>query len=224
MPSRVLVDNDIIEARLDYTPDNFMVMQTSPDIPEVTADLTAGVQLPEGVRVASEVHAAMNLRGDGALTGEVAPSDGNALLLLSNVEDGNVRKDLINNLLLDPGQQDNQINAVEQVVTQNNFRGVVIDYREVDALPSARADFVFLMTRLADRLGAINKEVVGRVAAPTQISAEDWDTLGYDWVALSQVVDKLVVPAPVDPRAYRANGEVNAMLAWKFVQGVPTDD
>ena len=214
MPSRVLVDNDIIEARLDYTPDNFMVMQTSPDIPEVTADLTTGVQLPEGVRVASEVHAAMNLRGDGALTGEVAPSDGNALLLLSNVEDGNVRKDLINNLLLDPGQQDNQINAVEQVVTQNNFRGVVIDYREVDALPSARADFVFLMTRLADRLGAINKEVVVRVAAPTQISAEDWDTLGYDWVALSQVVDKLVVPAPVDPRAYRANGEVNAMLAW----------
>lgn len=214
MPSRVLVENDIIEARLNYVPANFMVMQTSPDIPEVTADLTAGVQLPEGVRVASEVQAAMNLRGDGALTGEVAPSDGNALLLLSNVEDGNVRKDLINNLLLDPGQQDNQLNAVEQAVTQNNFRGVVIDYREVDALPSARADFVFLMTRLADRLHALNKELVVRVAAPAQLSAEEWDTLGYDWIGLTQVVDKLAVPAPVDPRAYRTNGEVDAMLAW----------
>lgn len=214
LPSRVLVENEIIEARLNFVPGNFMVMQTSPDIPEVTADLTAGVKLPEGVRVASEVQARMNLRGDGALTGEVAPSDGNSLLLLSNVEDENVRKDLINNLLLDPGQQDNQINAVEQAVTQNNFRGVVIDYREVDALPSARADFVFLLTRLADRLHAINKEVIVRVAAPAQISAEEWDTLGYDWVNLSHVVDKLVVPAPVDPRAYRANGEMDAMLSW----------
>ncbi len=214
IPSQVLVDNQIIEARLTEVPDNFMVMQTNPDIPEVTANLVGDIQIPEGVRVASEIRYMATLRGDGALMGEPPADAANTLLLLSNVEDGNPRTDLINNLLLDPGRQDNQLNAVEQYVTQANFRGVVVDYRDVDPLPSARADFVYLMTRLADRLHAINKEVVVRVTTPVQISAEEWDTDGYDWMALSKVVDKLVVPAPVDPRAYRENGEMSAMLLW----------
>ncbi|MEZ4674209.1 MAG: hypothetical protein R2932_08210 [Caldilineaceae bacterium] len=154
------------------------------------------------------------LRGDGALIGEPPADAANSLLLLSNVEDGTARTDLINNLLLDPGRQDNQLNAVEQFVTQSNFRGVVVDYRDVDPLPSARADFVYLMTRMADRLHKLNKEVHVRVATPMQLSAEEWNTDGYDWIALSQVVDKLVVPAPIDPRAYRTNGEMDAMLSW----------
>lgn len=214
IPSRVLVENDIVEARLTEVPPYFMVMQTSPDIPEVTANLIGDTQLPEGVRVASEIHHMATLRGDGALIGEPPVDAANTLLLLSNVEDGTPRTDLINNLLLDPGQQDNQLNAVEQYVTQANFRGVVVDYREVDPLPSARADFVYLMTRLTDRLHSLNKEVHVRVATPVQVSAEEWHTAGYDWVALGRIVDKLVVPAPVDPRAYRANGEMEAMLAW----------
>jgi hypothetical protein len=214
LPSRVLVEEDKIEAHLNQLPPNFMVMQTSPDIPEVTANLGSGQQLPENVRVAGEVRGSMLLRGDGALSGEIPDSNGNTLLLVSNIENGVVRSDLINNLLLDPGQQDNQLNAVEQTLLEKNFRGVEIDYREVDALPSARADFVFLMTRMAERLHASNKELIVRVASPVQISAEDWDTLGYDWVALSRVVDKLVVPAPLDPRAYRADGEMDALLSW----------
>lgn len=214
LPSRVLVGEDKIEARLNFLPPNFMVMQTSPDIPEVTANLNVSQQLPENVRMAGEVRGAMTLRGDGALNGEVPPSNGSTLLLVSNVEDGVVRSDLINNLLLEPGQQDNQINAIEQVVLENNFRGVVIDYREVDAAPSARADFVFFMTRLSERLHNSNKEVVVRVAQPAQISAEDWNTFGYDWMALSRVADKLIVPASLDPRAYRADGEMAALLSW----------
>ncbi|MBX3012036.1 MAG: SH3 domain-containing protein [Caldilineaceae bacterium] len=214
LPSKVLITEDKVEARLTTVPPNFMVMQTSPDIPEVTANLTNSQQLPENVRVASEVRGGMILRGDGALSGEVPESTGNTLLLITNVENGSVRSDLINNLLLDPGQQDNQINAVEQVLLERNFRGAVVDYREVDALPSARADFVFLMTRMAERLHANNKELIVRVATPSQISADEWNTLGYDWIALSQVVDKLIIPAPLDPRAYRAGGEMDALLSW----------
>lgn len=214
LPSRVLIEEEKIEARLSYLPQNFMVMQTSPDIPEVTANLSDGHQLPENVRVAGEVRGNMTLRGDGALNGQPPASNGNTLLLVSNVENGVVRSDLVNNLLLEPGQQDNQLNTIEQTLLENDFRGVVMDYREVDALPSARADFVFFMTRLAERLHASNKELIVRVAQPLQISAEDWDTLGYDWVALSRVADKLIVPAPIDPRAYRADGEMDALLSW----------
>ena len=214
LPSRVLVGEDKIEARLNFLPPNFMVMQTSPDIPEVTANLNVGQQLPENVRMAGEVRGMMTLRGDGALNGEVPPSTGNTLLLISNVEGNTVRSDLINNLLLEPGQQDNQLAAIEKVVAENNFRGVVIDYREVDAAPSARADYVFFITRVAERLHNLGKEVIVRVAQPTQISAEEWNTLGYDWVALSSVTDKLIVPAPIDPRAYRTDGEMAALLSW----------
>ncbi len=214
IPSKVIASEERIAAQLDFLPPNFMVMQTSPDIPEVTADLSDGRTLPENVRVAGEVRGSMHLRGDGALSGEPPESNGNTLLLVNNVENGVVRSDLINNLLLDPGQQDNQINAIEQVVLERNYRGVVLDYREVDAAPSARADFVFLMKRIAERLHTNNKELVVRVAQPSQISAEDWNTGGYDWAALSNIVDKLIIPAPVDPRAYRADGEMDALLAW----------
>ncbi|MEZ4860010.1 MAG: SH3 domain-containing protein [Caldilineaceae bacterium] len=214
LPSKVLVTEEQIEAQLDHSPANFMVMQTSPGIPEVTANLGINGQLPEGVRVANEVRGGMYLRGDGDLSGEAPTSSGNTLLLISNVEDSGPRTDLINNLLLDPGQQDNQVNAVDSVVNEKNFRGVIFDYREVDALPSARADFVFLMTRIAERLHTNNKELLVRVASPVQISADDWNTLGYDWVALSRVVDKIIVPASDDPRAYEPNGEMEAMLEW----------
>lgn len=214
IPSRVLVENDIIEARLNDVPENFMVMQTSPDIPEVTANLIDDAALPEGARVANEIRYTATLRGDGALNGEIPADAQNTLLLLTNVEDGNARTDLINNLLLDPGRQDNQLNEVVNYVTQGNFRGVVVDYRDVDPLPSARADFVYLMKRMADRLHALEKELIVRVAAPVQVSAEEWNTDGYDWVALNDVVNKIMVPAPVDPRAYRTNGEMEAMLSW----------
>ncbi len=214
IPSRVLVDNDIIEANLGFVPENFMVMQTSPDIPEVTANLVDYGALAEDIRVASQIRHVATLRGDGALSGEIPADAQRTLLMITNVEDGNPRTDLINNLLLDPGRQDNQLNEVARFVEQGNFSGVVVDYRDVDPLPSARADFVYLIKRMADRLHALEKSLIVRVATPVQISPEDWNTDGYDWVALSQIADKLIVPAPVDPRAYRNNGEMDAMLAW----------
>ena len=36
-----------------------------------------------------------------------------------------------------------------------------------------------LLKRMADRLHAINKEIIVRVAAPVQVSVEEWNTDGY---------------------------------------------
>jgi uncharacterized protein YraI len=85
-------------------------------------------------------------------------------------------------------------------------------------VPSARADYVHLITRLAERLHANNKILAVRVEMPRQISADAWDTLGYDWSGLGRVVDRLIVPAPVDPRAYQANGEMDALLSFATAQ------
>ena len=219
VPNNVLASNDTIESYLDYAPRHFMVMQTNRPVPAVTAELGLAGELPQGAAVAAVVQAGLYLRGDGALEGEPPVNTGQTTPVIRNWEgDGftvtNVRTDLINNLLLDPGQQENQLVAIEQVVIQQNYPGVVIDYRGVDAVPSARADFVHLMTNLANRLHALGKTLAVRVEPATQISAEGWDTKGYDWRRLGRVADKIIVPAPVDPRSYQAGGEMDALLRF----------
>jgi uncharacterized protein YraI len=219
VPNLVLAADDRIEARLDYVPANFLVVQTSPPVPSVTADLGIGGQLPTDARVSAFVQAGLYLRGDGALDG-LAPENTDATLPVIRNWEGDgatvkvVRTDLINNLLLDPGQQENQLNAIDQVIIQKNYAGIVIDYRGIDATPSARADFAHLIGKLADRLHAAGRTLAVRVEPASPVSAEEWDTKGYDWRALGGVVDKLIVPAPLDPRAYEPGGEMEALLTF----------
>ncbi len=214
VPSSVLMPDEKIEARLDYVPASFMVMQTVAKEAAVAADLGSEGQLPNGAVVAIQMKAGLLLRGDGALDGVAPPNEGTTVPVIRNWESGVVRTDLVNNLLMDPGQQENQLTAIEQLSIEQNYLGIAIDYRGVDALPTARADFVHLMRKLAERLHNAGKTLTVRVEAPTQISAEEWDTQGYDWRNLGKVVDKLIIPAPVDPRAYQANGEMEALLRW----------
>ncbi len=220
IPNTVVANEEKIESHLTFVPRNFMVMQTTAPAPAVTADLGLNGALPQGVNVVQEAKAGLYLRGDGALDGAAPPNPtGNTVPVIRNWEgDGltvsGVRTDLINNLLLDPGQQENQITAIEQKVAENNYPGVIIDYRGVDAAPSARADFVHLMTNLASRLHAAGKMLAVQVEAPVQVSADQWNTWGHDWRALSDVVDKLIIPAPIDPRAYAADGEMDALLSF----------
>jgi len=214
VPSSILNSEDTIESRLEFVPKSFMVMQTTPAVPAVTAELGLQGQLPTNAVVTNEAKAGLYLRGDGALEGTAPVNSGNTLALIRNWSNDTIRTDLINNLLIDPGLQENQVSAVEQTIVQNGYPGVVIDYRGVDAVPSARADFVHLMSKLAQKLHADNKTLAVRVEQPRQVSSDNWDTLGYDWAGLGDAVDKLIIPAPVDPRAYTDNGEMDAMLNW----------
>ncbi|MBK8051261.1 MAG: SH3 domain-containing protein [Anaerolineales bacterium] len=214
VPSEVLVAEDKIEARLDYVPSNFMVAQTTTSVPAVTMDLGLEGTLPSGAVVTNEARAGLRLRGDGALEGQAPPNANNTLPVVTNLEDTTVRTDLINNLLADPGLRDNQLTTLEQLVVGNGYPGLIIDYRGVDAVPSVRADYASFIGDVATRLHAANKTLAVRVEMPAQISAEEWNTGGYDWRALGNVVDKLIIPAPVDPRAYVAGGEMEQLLKY----------
>ncbi len=227
LPSTVLASkdgNDKIESRVDSVPANFMVVQTSRTVPAVTADLGVNGKLPQGAAVTFEAKPGLLLRGDGALEGNPPASAGTTTLAELRNWEGEVmptgvpRTDLINNLLADPGLQENQLAAVERVVAQNNYAGVVIDYRGVDAAPSARGDFVHLITQMAERLHKSSKFLSVRVEPAKQVSAEEWNTGGYDWRALGQVADKIILPTPDDPRAYQTSGEVEALLKWATTQ------
>ncbi|MCL4833327.1 MAG: SH3 domain-containing protein [Caldilineaceae bacterium] len=223
LPSTVVRTEDRVFA--DFAPDipaNFVLMQSAAPLPRVGVNVGLSGQLPafSDSAVATVAVAGLYLRGDGALDGEtrgVPPGNYDILPVVRNWMAGEMpRIDLLNNMLVDAGLQENQINAVADRLLANNLPGVIIDYRGVDAEPGARADFAAFVTRLAERLHSpeINKSLAVRVETPRQISAEEWETAGYDWLALAAAVDRLIVPAPVDPRAYQPGGEMDALLAW----------
>lgn len=214
MPAHVLPEADIIESRLDYVPRDFVVVQTLPGVPSVTLNLGLDGQLPQGAVVTNEARGVLNLRGDGGLDGQAPPNTGNTVPIITNVEGQTVRTDLINNLLIDPGLQDNQLMTLEQLVVANGYPGLLIDYRGVDAVPSARADYARFIARLAERLTAHNKTLAVRVEPAIPISPEQWNTGGYDWRALSRAATTVIVPAPIDPRAYAPGGEMELLLNY----------
>ncbi len=219
LPNRVLAADDHVEARLGFVPGNFMVMQSLPRNQLASANATLQGQIsPDASGAAAAVAVpGLYLRGDGAFDDELqAIPVGNYQInpILRNWRGDVVRTDLINNMLLDPAQQENQFTAVVNYLVSNLYSGIVIDYRGVDAIPSARMDFVNFVSTLAERLHApdVNKTLTVRVEHPTQISVESWNTGGYDWRALGQIVDTLIIPAPVDPRAYQTDGEMAALM------------
>lgn len=216
-------NEDAIESQLTDVPPNFMVMQNAGAVPSATIDLGLNAPRPEGAAVSFEAKAGLQLRGDGALEG-VAPANtsGTTIPVVRNWDGEVVRTDLLNNLLSDPGQQDNQVAAVVGMVVQNGYPGVIIDYRGVDSAPSAQADFVHLMGRIADELQKNGKTLTVRVESPTQVSADEWNTRSYDWRELGNIVDTLIVPAPVDPRAYQEGGEMDALLKYAVAEVDPT--
>jgi uncharacterized protein YraI len=214
IPSTVLAQDDRIESRLSFVPNHFMVVQTTPAIPAVTLELDQATAMPAGATVTNEARAGLRLRGDGGLEGQAPPNSGTTMPIVSNVEDQTVRTDLINNLLVDPGLLDNQLMTLEKLVVEGGYPGVIIDYRGVDAVPSARADYAAFVAQVADRMHANNKSLSVRVEPATQVSAEEWNTGGYDWRALGQVADKIIVPAPIDPRAYAAGAEMEQLLLY----------
>lgn len=227
LPTLVLQADDRLESQVTgRVPTNFVVMQTSALLPRVAANIGVGQQLPANIdnAVVTVAFAGIYLRGDGALEGQIqGVPQGNFEIVpvLRNWHEGSMpRIDLLNNMLVDPGLMDNQLNAITDLLISNPFPGVVIDYRGVDANVTARADFVRFITLLAERLHAsdMNKRLTVRVEYPHQVSAQDWNTLGYDWLALGEVVDTLIVPAPVDPRAYQPGAEMEALLSWAASQ------
>jgi uncharacterized protein YraI len=227
LPTTLLRADDRLESQVTgRVPTNFVVMQTSAQLPRVAANIGVAQQMPANVdnSVVTVAIAGLYLRGDGALEGQlqgVPQGNYEIVPVLRNWHEGSMpRIDLLNNMLIDPGLLDNQLNAVTDLLIANSFPGVIIDYRGVDANVAARADFTRFVQLLAERLHApdVNKRLAVRVEYPQQLSAQDWNTLGYDWPAISEVVDTLIVPAPIDPRAYQPGAEMDALLAWATSQ------
>jgi hypothetical protein len=222
VPSHIIYEDEVIEARLGYVPRSVMVMQSVVQPAAVAADLEPGGAIPAGaIDALSTVYAAgLSLRGDGGFDGDPAalpkpePNSTYAVVptLRNWASDGSVRTDLFDNLLISPDLQLTQITVIEELAVAHLWPGVDIDYRGLD--PNLADAYTQFIKDLADRLHAQGKTLSVRVEPPQQIAADRWDTGGYDWRTLAQYADFLLVPAPVDPKAWAAGGQAEALLAW----------
>ena len=211
LPSAPNMADVVMEAELPSVPTNFLLVRdTAPGFAEVTMLLEGNqASIPrEAPGAADAVSIGFSrLRGDGALEGEITQVDSSGLEIFLGVsnwdQDGTSRGDLLINMLSSVGQQDNQLTTITEAVNANDFAGVYLQYYGLNMQPQAGPLFTEFAQSLGDTLRSQGKRLVIGLEPPKQISEFKWDTLGYDWAGLSRAADMLVVPAPIDPFAYR---------------------
>ena len=211
LPSSPNMTAVVLESELPSVPTNFLLVRdTAPGFTSVTMLLSGdNVVFPNESQGAVDYASVefSRLRGDGALEGEVEQIDPAGLPLLLGVvnadHDGTIRSDQLIQLLSSEGQKENQLTAISEAVGTGIFRGVYLRYLGLYLQPQVGSSFTEFAQKLGDTLRSQGKRLVIELERPVQISEYEWDTLGYDWAGLSNAADVLVVPAPIDPFAYR---------------------
>ena len=224
MPSQVIGAEDIILAELDAIPEklDFVVAQTQQLPPTLSADMPAGGQVPEAAQgVITELNPRAFMLDDGGQVKSLAAtgiSAGYAVVpILANWdENGTIRNDLVDNLLVDHGLRQQHIDAILQAVDTGGFQGIEIDYRAIN--PSLRSAFSEFIAELADQLHQQGKILAVRVEYPRQIAFDRWDTGAFDWLDLGRSVDVLKVPSLPDPQAYVPEGPMDQLARWAVSQ------
>ena len=226
VPKTVFLEDDLLETHLSFIPPAVAVFQTSPLVPSVSASLKAGETLPLEARdVLVEIEAeSLPVQSDGidgndtvvATSGLLEqPGEGTSYMVLptlSNELEGIVRSDLVNNILVNDELRKNHVSDIVDLVVQNMYPGVNLDYRGMD--PGLRDQFTAFVNELAAELHANHKVLAVTVETPVQISEDRWDAGPYDWQAVGQAADTFKVPGLLDPDAYRADGQMEALLDY----------
>jgi len=223
LPSHVIREDDVMEARLDFLPPSLVVMQTLPAAPQIAAAFPEGASLPEVARgVVAELNPpGLYLADDQGTIGGPGPvlppqAEMASFAIIPTIAnwgpDGVVRSDLVDNLLVDPGARRRHAEALADLVARNLWSGINVAY--LDISPDLRQEFTDFVNILADRLHQYGKVLSITVGHPVQIAEDRWETGAYDWRALGRAADLVKVPGPLDPRAYRPGGQAEAILTW----------
>ncbi len=225
LPSELKVADTVIEAELDTVPEAVAVMESNSPRPVVSADFSAGTKLPTE---ATETVTAINLSGfevdsDGKILGEAAIVPVNIqnanIALIPTIRNGDGAEfaslNPLEDILSDPKVRRQHVEAIVELVQDNDFQGVDLDYRGVD--PELRREFSILLTSLRRALPD-DTQLSVRLPLPEQLSTGAWDTGAYDWQAIGRTVDVVKMPVLPEPAAYAAGGRMEALLDWAVGQ------
>ncbi|MBN1995016.1 MAG: cellulase family glycosylhydrolase [Anaerolineae bacterium] len=225
LPGRIARRGDVIESELDYLPDSVVVMQTHAVQPHIAADYPANATLPDDAKsMLVEINPQgllLDSRGRiidtlGQLPPEIQRSRLSIIPTLRNWEDeGAVRSDLVDNMLVDPDTREQHLQKIVKLVERNRYAGIDLDYRGIS--PYLQPEYTAFLTQLRAALPE-DKQLSVRVELPHQISAKQWDTGAYNWPVIGRVADMVKVPTSPDPRAYAPGGAMENMLDWAVGQ------
>ena len=225
LPSHKVPSEGIIESELDFTPESVVVMSTHPVNPTVSTDYLPNAPISDEVRdtlVEINPHG-LFLGPEGQIEGqieELPPEIQNSTLTIVPTirnwsNDGNVRADLIDNLLVDELYRDRHVNAIVDLVQRNAYQGIDLHYRGIS--PDLRPEYTAFLQQLSNELPS-NKLLSVRVDFPHQVSAENWETGAYDWEAIGRIANVVKVPTSPNPADYVLGGKMESLLDWTVEQ------
>ncbi|MDM8521616.1 glycosyl hydrolase family 18 protein [Anaerolineales bacterium HSG6] len=221
VPNRKIIQEDRIEAELEYLPDSVVVMQTHAVHPNVSTNYSPDHTLLEGIENSLvEINPqGLYLESEGKIVGEVptlpAELENISLNILPTVrnwaDESAVRSDLADNLLIDPAAREKHIQTLVGLVEGYNYQGIDLDYRGIS--PDLKNEYTSFLEQLRDALPA-NKQLSVRVELPQQVSEDQWETGAYDWRAIGRIADTVKLPTSPNPKAYAPGAEMDKMLDW----------
>jgi spore germination protein YaaH len=222
VPSHVIYEDEIIESRLSFLPETITVVQSAARPPQVSAELPEYVSLPDlGDTALTELNplgyylgAENNVEGNLPSLPEPTGQESYRVLptLRNWTDDGVVRSDLVDNMLVSLESREEHTQAIVDLVVAEMYAGIDLDYRGINS--NLRVEFTDLVQKLAQALHANGKRLTVHAEAPAQVAVDRWETGAYDWQALGQAADALKFPALQDPGAYAPGGQMEMLLRW----------
>ncbi|MBC7234565.1 MAG: cellulase family glycosylhydrolase [Chloroflexi bacterium] len=217
LPAQLSPDRLTLSAQLGDMPTLLVIAQQQPGKLrlglQVVSEEPAVAGLKQVRDLANLAVGGLVLQGDGTFAGQTAvlaaPQGVRLLLRVTDIQDGVVRSDLVDNIIINADLVEAHVDEI--VSAAGSFAGVDLDYQGVD--PSLRAEFTAFVERLAAELRAVRKTLVVNVDAPIA-SGMDWDTGAYDWRRLGELADVIRIPVPAEPEAYESGGDLDALLTY----------
>lgn len=221
MPHKLYPEDEQLESRLDHVPETFAVFQAQRAAPVLGVEVDASSDFLGQAGVApTEVSPRLYIvNGDGRI-GQLSEEpaglrESGAVVipvLHNEQDDGVIRSDLTDNLLIQEDVWRNHVGQIVALVVQRNYAGIEIDYRNVD--PELRAEFTTFIQTLAGQLHEQGKLLVVRVPTPQRIAEDRFDSGAYDLEALGRAADQVRLMAPIRPEAWHSGGDAEALLTW----------
>jgi hypothetical protein len=226
LPSQLVIEDDVLESNLDFVPQTMAGVQSAAQPPRVSAELPDYVSLPDlGDRALAELNPQGYYLGpennvEGSLASLPNMEGQESYRVLPTVrnwtDDGVVRSDWVDNLLIVAESREEHVQAIVDLVVGEMYGGIDLDYRGINA--DLQDEYTAFVQLLADELHANGKLITIHVETPTQVAADRWETGAYDWAALGGAADGFKFPAPQDPGAYAPGGQMEALLWWAVGQ------
>jgi hypothetical protein len=221
VPSHAASPNTLT-ATVDKIPSQLALFQAAPlGQPTVLTSVDAAQKLSGDVAQISTIVSPGGMQPtlEGKLTGSLAPgyelNRGYLVMpVVRNFTDPRaLDPDTVAAILSNSTLRSEHVKQLVGFAANNNFAGVVVDYRGLNT--DQRANFSAFMKELGTAMEARNL-TLGVVVPAASNNNGVWDTGAYDWQAIGTASRYVQINLPVDPAGYAtgANKPVEAMLRW----------